>query len=157
MPISRVWILFEPRIYSDLFARLLKCTGMIEVLDWKSSSDLHSGAQNGGPGPVDVIILSLDAQGEPELAGLPQPPVEAKLLAFSPKGDYGWRRLPGEKTWEEVRPFGLDQMMREVQFGRQRPTDSAGLLDQWLSNNHRLKAQLRRKAQSNQDIEQQNL
>jgi hypothetical protein len=152
MTVKRVWILYEPQIYCDLFARLLRCTGRIEVIGFKDAGVNGSENRNGAPGPVDVIIFALDSQGEPDLASLPQPPADAKLLAFSSKGDYGLRRLPGEKAWEEVRPFGLEQLIREVQFGRQRPTDSAGLLDQWLSSNHHLKAQLRRKAQGNQNI-----
>jgi len=152
MTISRVWILYEPQIYRDLFSRLLLCAGRVAVVALGDTGVSRSEDGDGEQEPVDVIIFSLDKQGEPELAGLPQPPPEAKLLAFSPKGDYCLRRLPGEKMWEEVRPFGLNQLLREVQFGRQRPPDSAELLDEWLANNYRLKSQLRRKAQRNQDI-----
>lgn len=157
MTIARVWILFEPQIYCDLFTNLLQRTGWIEVVNSRGPAGNHHEAGNGEPELVDVIVFSLDARGQPHLAGLAEPPPGAKLLAFSPKGDLGYRRLPGEETWEEVRPFGLDQLIREVQFGRGRPADSAELLDEWLASNHRLKSQLRRKAQSNQYVKQQDL
>jgi hypothetical protein len=153
MTTRRVWILFEPQIYCDLFSRILQAAGMMEII---SAEPEQGRLLEGGTvqDPVDIVIYSLDQQGEPELARLPEPPPEAKLLAFSLKGDYGLRRLPGEKYWEEVRPFGVSQLIREVEVGRKRPTDSASLINEWLANNTRLKPQLRRKSQRNQDIEQ---
>jgi hypothetical protein len=145
MTTRRVWILFEPQIYCDLFSRILQAAGLMEII---SAEPEQGRLQEGGKvqATVDVIIYSLDNQGEPELAKLPEPPPEAKLLAFSPKGDFGLRRMPGEKYWEEVRPFGVSQLIQEVEEGRKRPMDSAGLINEWLANNTRLKPQLRRKS-----------
>jgi hypothetical protein len=39
---------------------------------------------------------------------------DAKLVAFSPDGTHGMRRMPGENDWVEVRPFGLSQLIVEV-------------------------------------------
>jgi hypothetical protein len=39
---------------------------------------------------------------------------QAKLLAVSPSGEVGMRRMPGESQWEEFRPFGLKQLIKEV-------------------------------------------
>jgi hypothetical protein len=60
------------------------------------------------------VLLSLDGLGQPD----PEVPAErlkgAKVIAFSPKGDYGLRRMPGINNWEELRPFGLRELMDEL-------------------------------------------
>jgi hypothetical protein len=39
---------------------------------------------------------------------------DAKLVAFSPDGTLGMRRMPGEGDWVEMRPFGLSQLIVEI-------------------------------------------
>jgi hypothetical protein len=39
---------------------------------------------------------------------------DAKLVAFSPDGSRGLRRMPGELDWVELRPFGLSQLIVEI-------------------------------------------
>lgn len=113
MRTSRVWILFKPKLYRDVFARLFKSFAFIEVIE---GSLANYGTEIGceESDPIDIIVLSLNDEGEPDLALLPRAVPEAKLLALSPTGELGMRRLPGESQWEEVRPYSLHQLLHEV-------------------------------------------
>ena len=124
MRTSRVWIVYQPRLYTDLFRRLLDCIESIDVVD-ESNVYLSPTSQerDSNDSKVDVIILSVDHAGQPELALLPNSLPEAKLVAFSPTGEYGMRRLPGEKQWEIIRPFGLAQLINEVLGGQDKRLD----------------------------------
>lgn len=114
MTIPKVFIRFLPNLYTDLLKHIFQTTGSVEVIE---TGEIESGLfefEEYSATDVDIIVLSLDQQGKPELSTLPYSSTKAKVLAFSPKGDYGLRRLPGEKRWEEVRPFGLVQLLDEV-------------------------------------------
>jgi hypothetical protein len=63
---------------------------------------------------IDVVILPLDGDGEPKTSLLPDYVPDAKLVAFSPDGTLGLRRMPGEEEWIELRPFGLSQLIVEI-------------------------------------------
>jgi hypothetical protein len=105
----RVWIAYEPRVYADVFARVLEGLGPAEIVGDPSAG-------------VDVIMLPLcDEDGRPHVNLLPDPVPDAKLVAFSPTGTHGLVRLPGRSEWEEIRPFGLGRMLAEVLAGRDRP------------------------------------
>ena len=108
----RVWINYKPRIYTDIFKYLFSTMGLIEVVEISAASqDLRE--VNGGK-DIDVVLLSLDSLGQPDLEIPADRLKEAKVIAFSPKGDYGLRRMPGKTNWEELRPFGLKQLMDEL-------------------------------------------
>lgn len=108
MTTPRVLIDYKPRIYTDLFKSIFQSIGRVEIVEvttWE--------CENNSDG-VDVIVLSLNTHGQPE-SDLPLEQLQnAKVIAFSPKGDYGLRRLPGENAWEEVSPFSLEQLIEEV-------------------------------------------
>jgi hypothetical protein len=122
MTTARVWIQYHPRLYLELFTRVLKALEPVEVVGYSHPSSSHRLSKGINPKQVDVILIPLDEQGHPELESLPLPHSETKLIAFSPKGDRGLRRLPGRTDWEEVRPFGLVQLVREV-LSESRPAD----------------------------------
>jgi hypothetical protein len=65
-------------------------------------------------GDIDVVILPLDESGEPKVSLIPEFMPEAKLVAFSPDGTRGLRRMPGDLDWVEMRPFGLSQLIVEI-------------------------------------------
>lgn len=112
MVISRVLILYEPRLYSDLINELIDQLGLldiVEVTDGKSGDHSVSTHQQ-----VDVVILPLDDSGQPKVSLLPDFMPDAKLVAFSPDGTRGLRRMPGEFDWMEIRPFGLSQLIVEI-------------------------------------------
>jgi hypothetical protein len=110
---SRLLINCKPRIYADLFRSIFQSLARVEIVEiapQRSQSIQGSDEEV----EVDVIVLSLNVHGQPEsdLAnGLLQ---KAKVIAFSPEGDFALRRLPGRCDWEEIRPFGLDQLIQEV-------------------------------------------
>ena len=106
--ISRVWIVYRPFIYADVWARLFDGLSSVEVVKHPSAG-------------VDVIVFPLDDSGQPEMSFLPKLLPEAKLVALSPAGNRGLVRLPGEDIWHKVQPFGLNQLFLEVQAGRERP------------------------------------
>jgi hypothetical protein len=122
MTTSRVWIQYHPRLYLELFTRVLISLEPVEVVGSSHPSSSYQLSESIDPNQIDVILIPLNEQGHPELEELPVPLSKTKLIAFSPKGDRGLRRLPGRTDWEEVRPFGLVQLVREV-LGGSRPTD----------------------------------
>ena len=113
MRTPRVWILFQPKLYRDVFARLFRLYPFIEVID-DSSTDYVAEIGNDGSQLADIIVLSLNSEGKPDMGLLPHAVPRAKLLALSPSGELGMRRMPGESHWEEFRPFGLKQLIKEV-------------------------------------------
>ena len=114
MKISHVWIHYQPHLYQELFIEVLNSLERICVMELPVGWGAGNG--DGGPGGIraDVIILSLNEDGMPDLPLLANPPPEAKLLAFSPQGDLGWRRLPGEACWEQLSPFQLEHLIVEL-------------------------------------------
>lgn len=122
MTTSRVWIQYHPRLYLELFTKVLKSLEPVEVVGHSHPSSSHWSSEDIDPNHIDVILIPLSEQGYPELGELPLPLPDIKLIAFSPKGDRGLRRLPGRTDWEEVRPFGLVHLVREV-LGSSKPSD----------------------------------
>lgn len=112
MVLPRVWINYKPRIYTDIFKYIFSTMGLIEVVE--ISPDAQDFREMNEGKDIDVVVLSLDGLDHPD----PDLPAErlkdAKVIAFSPKGDYGLRRMPGKTNWEELRPFGLKQLMDEL-------------------------------------------
>ncbi|MEJ2601160.1 MAG: hypothetical protein P8Z00_22710 [Anaerolineales bacterium] len=111
---SRVWIQYHPKLYLELFTRVLKSLEPVEVVGYSPSLSRHRLSEGIDPSQIDVILIPLNDQGYPELETLPGSFLETKVIAFSPKGDRGLRRLPGRTDWEEVQPFGLVHLVREV-------------------------------------------
>lgn len=114
MVISRVLILYEPRLYSDLINELIEQLGLLDIVE---ITDNNSETDSGEPNiheDVDVVILPLDGEGEPKTSLLPESLPKAKLVAFSPDGSRGLRRMPGEENWVEMKPFGLSQLIVEI-------------------------------------------
>ncbi|UCE00894.1 MAG: hypothetical protein JSV42_09330 [Chloroflexota bacterium] len=112
MVISRVLILYEPRLYSDLINELIEQLGLLDIVE---ITDNHSDpGESNNQDNVDVVILPLDGDGIPKTSLLPSSINEAKLVAFSPDGTLGMRRMPGEEDWVEMRPFGLSQLIVEI-------------------------------------------
>jgi hypothetical protein len=107
---SRVVINYRPRLYRDLFKSILQSLGPIQVVDAAPP------AGEAGSEEVDLIILPLDEHGLPEIEELSDPTRHAKVVAFSPSGEVGYRRQAGQDTWEELRPYGMRQLLREVEL-----------------------------------------
>ena len=115
MVISRVLILYEPRLYSDLINELINQLGLLDIVEVTDGKQLDG--SNGSPdnnNDVDVVILPLDEKGEPKVSSVVDNLPDAKLVAFSPDGTRGLRRMPGELDWVEMRPFGLSQLIVEI-------------------------------------------
>lgn len=111
MVISRVLILYEPRLYSDLINELIEQLGLLDIVEITDNLPTsHSELAE----DIDVVILPLDGDGEPKTSLLPECLPQAKLVAFSPDGSLGLRRMPGEDEWIEMRPFGLSQLVVEI-------------------------------------------
>ncbi len=116
MPPLRVWINYEPRIYTDIFKQVFQSMNLVEVVE-EDPADPDPKSSGDGQKGVDVVLLSLEGfdQSTPELK--PEFLQRAKVLAFSPRGDFGLRRMPGRANWEELRPFGLKQLIAELAAG----------------------------------------
>lgn len=114
MVVSRVLILYQPRLYSDLISDLIEQLGLVDIVEVTNSHSPSFTDDSVNREDVDVVILPLDGDGDPELGLLPDNIPQAKLVAFSPDGTRGLRRMPGESSWIELRPFGLSQLIVEV-------------------------------------------
>lgn len=114
MTSTRVWLLYEPVIYSDLFQRIFERFGSVHVVNMVNRQMGETIASTPDPECVDVIIVALDEAGQIPAGLLSEFHQDAIVLAFSPKGDRGLRRQPGENKWEEIRPFGLADLIFEV-------------------------------------------
>ena len=113
----RVWINYRPRLYMELFKRAFEAIGQIEVV---KLNDLLASSQQGGFigwENIDIVITSLDQNGQPDMDLIPDPLPDVKIVAFSPRGDYGLRHIIGGLNWEEIRPFGWNQLVYEVTAG----------------------------------------
>lgn len=114
MVISRVLILYEPRLYSDLINELIDQLGLLDIVEITDGKDLEESNDSNNKEDIDVVILPLDETGEPKVSLLPEFLPDAKLVAFSPDGTRGLRRMPGDLDWVEMRPFGLSQLIVEI-------------------------------------------
>ena len=110
-----IWIDYRPRLYQELILRALH---QIDQIEGGNKLTLHSGRLEDYPDdqpPIDIILHSMD-----QIIDCPDTPDQADcsslalLIAFSPKGIQGWRRLTPESKWELIRPFGLQCLLDEV-------------------------------------------
>ena len=110
MAALNVLIDYKPHLYADLFGQLLQKLGEVNLvryhpvdpaLDWSS---------------IDVAVLSVDKEGQPDFEALREMSLDAMLVAFSPSGNLGLLRLPGGGGWNVIRPFGIDELVRTI-FG----------------------------------------
>lgn len=108
----RVWINYKPRIYTDIFKYIFSTMGLVEVVEFPRAAQGSQALDEGKA--IDVVLLSLDGLGNPDPDVPDECLKEAKVIAFSTKGDFGLRRMPGKTNWEELRPFGLKQLMDEL-------------------------------------------
>jgi hypothetical protein len=111
---TRVLIHYSPKLYSELFSSILQLLCGIEIIEPELENNNHHGTNGNNDQDADLIILSLDEKKRPLLDNLPLKPGKSKVVAFSPEGNYGLRRMPHTSIWEELSPFGLDHLIREV-------------------------------------------
>lgn len=97
------------RLYTDVFIKIFKDHGSTDVEAIPSPTACPAGNKSGS-----IILLSLDDCEYADIRALSDSRHESKLVLFSPRGDLGLTRLPGESHWEEIRPFGFAQLMHEV-------------------------------------------
>ncbi len=111
----RVCVVYFPWIYTDIFQRVFRRFEHVTIIE-NYFHDLYPEVKKKtGWEYADIMILSLDTRNTPELNLLPQQMSQALFVAFSPQGDYGMQRRPNESDWEEVRPFGFEQLLQLVQ------------------------------------------
>jgi hypothetical protein len=109
----KVWVNYQPKIYSDILKQAFKSIGLIEVVEG-SPADYRMKAAEEDKNQIDVVLVSLDSIGLSEIEQMTGMVLQSKVIAFSPSGEFGLRRLPGNKNWEELRPFGLKQLIEEL-------------------------------------------
>ena len=88
MTIARVWIQYHPRLYLELFTRVLKALEPVEVVGYSHPSSSHRLSEGINPRHIDVILIPLDEQGQPERhrRGLPVHGQRTKTNARTRKG-----------------------------------------------------------------------
>jgi hypothetical protein len=110
---SRVLIHYQPQLYAELLTKIFQSIDSVDIYDPNSTKSNSHNARTSSE-YVDVIVFSLDVGGHPEHGSFPEWFHTVKLLAFSPHGDVGYKRLPGEDIWERIHPFGMEQIIHEV-------------------------------------------
>jgi hypothetical protein len=114
MPATRIYLQYEPKLYSDLIQQLFQDIGQEVILSKEEyNQDLVRRSEN-EKDCNEIVLLSLE-DGEFPPGDRPEELLpHAKIIIFSPNGELGYRRLPGEKSWQEIRPFGLAELLYEV-------------------------------------------
>jgi hypothetical protein len=102
-----VWIAYDPQVFREALIHLLRKLESVEVVENPSEK-------------VDVGIFRLADTGKLQDFFLHKTLPQAKMIVFSPRGDQAYIRLPGETNWQKVRPFGMSQLIGEIQAGRGR-------------------------------------
>jgi hypothetical protein len=102
-----VWIAYDPLVFREALIRLLSQLDYVEVVDNPSVG-------------VDVGIFRLADTGQLQDFFQHKSLPDAKLIVFSAKGNQAFIRLPGEKNWKSVKPFGMPQLITEIEASRER-------------------------------------
>lgn len=102
---TRVWVAYDPQVFREALIHSLAKLEGVEVVE------------DAGEG-IDIGIFRLAATGQLQNYFLYNSLPTAKLIVFSPHGDKAYIRLPGTTHWDEVSPFGLNQLAAEIQAGR---------------------------------------
>ncbi len=97
----RVWIAYEPQVFQEA---LIKVLGKIESVE--TVEDTSAG--------VDVGVFRLSDTGELQDFFRRNALPGAKLIVLSPRGERAFIRLQGGKTWSEVKPFSMNQLLSEI-------------------------------------------
>jgi len=97
----RVWIAYEPQVFREALIKVIGKIDTVEIVD-----DTSAG--------VDVGVFRLAATGELQAFFHRNALPRAKLIVLSPRGERAFIRLPGAKTWSEVSPFSMDQLLGEI-------------------------------------------
>jgi len=110
----RVWINYKPRLYTELFKYIFQSLGLVDIVELEPT---NTGRFNMHNKEIDIVLLSLNSLEQPDIELPEERTHKAKVIAFSSKGDYGLKRLPGKTNWEEMRPFGLKELITELSAG----------------------------------------
>ena len=114
MAAARIYLNYEPRLYSDLIQQVFQNIGqevIVGIAEAESNPNLYKiDEQDYG----EFLVLSLENFDVPPSNLLTELKPNAKIIAFSPTGELGYRRLPGKTNWEEIRPFGIAELLDEV-------------------------------------------
>jgi hypothetical protein len=89
MTSRRVWILYEPQLYVDLFRKVFENLSSVEIIQTHTGENEEIEQKGDCPEQIDIILLPLDESGQPNVSLLPGSIPQAKLLAFSPSGARG--------------------------------------------------------------------
>ena len=102
---TRVWVAYDPYLFQEALTSILGKLGSVEFLD--SPSD-----------EVDIGIFRLAETGQLQDFFQHGSLLGAKMIVFSPHGDQAYIRLPGETGWKGSSPFGMEELVAEIQAGR---------------------------------------
>ena len=103
---TQVWIAYAPHIFREALTSSLSHIDEVEIVENHSDN-------------VDIAIFRLAETGQLQDFFRHKSLPNAKMIVFSPRGDHAFIRLPGQSSWNDVRPFGMDQLVAEIQIGRE--------------------------------------
>ena len=102
-----IWIAYDPQVFREALIHLFSKLDSVEVVENASEK-------------VDVGIFRLAETGQLQDFFLHKSLPLAKMIVFSPRGDQAFIRLAGETCWKTVRPFGMSQLIGEIQAGQEK-------------------------------------
>jgi hypothetical protein len=97
----RIWIAYEPQVFREALIKVISTIESFEIVE-----DTSSG--------VDVGVFRLSDTGELQDFFHRNALPGAKLIVLSPRGERAFIRLPWSKTWSEVKPFSMNQLLSEI-------------------------------------------
>jgi len=107
---TRVWVAYDPYLFREALTSLLSQIDQVEIVENHSED-------------IDIAIFRLAETGQLQDFFLHKSLPKVKMVVFSPRGDRGFIRLPGETGWKDFSPFGMDHLVAEIMAGSQKYAD----------------------------------
>ncbi len=107
---TRVWVAYDPYLFREALTSLLSQIDQVQIVENHSED-------------IDIAIFRLAETGQLQDFFLHKSLPKVKMVVFSPHGDRGFIRLPGETSWKDFSPFGMDQLVAEIMAGSQEYAD----------------------------------
>jgi hypothetical protein len=111
---TKIYLHYEPKLYSDLIQQVFQNIGQEVIVGIGDAESNSRRLVMDKPECGEFLLLSLENLEVPLGDQVTNLMPDATIIAFSPSGEFGYRRLPGETKWEEIRPFGIAELLNEV-------------------------------------------
>jgi hypothetical protein len=112
----QIGIYLSSRLYVELLTRIIQMHHEVEIINLPAWSLSTAGEKTSLKDEPQVVILPMLDRAHNAFEWAPKTYPRAKLLLFGEKGSTGYLRSPDKHHWEEIRHFGLKDLLREVKI-----------------------------------------